>query len=71
MTSTLAAVVVLLAVVGSDLWVFLDAKRCTDEGAPVSLRIAGFVVNTPVAWFLGCLVLWIFFFPTYLVSRSR
>lgn len=66
-----APVLVLLVVVGSDLWVLLDAKRCSEEGTPVTLRIAGLVIDTPMAWFLGCLILWIFFFPIYLVSRSR
>jgi hypothetical protein len=42
-----------------------------DASAPVILRVGGFVVETPVVWFLGCLVLWIFFFPVYLVSRSH
>jgi hypothetical protein len=29
------------------------------------------VIETPTAWFLACLVLWVFFFPTYVVSRTR
>ncbi len=67
----LAPVLVLLAVLGSDLWVFLDAKRCAAEGAPVTLHVAGLVIDTPIAWVLGCIILWIFFFPIYLISRSR
>ena len=54
-----------------DLWVYRDAKRCADEGAPVVLRIGGLTVSTPAGWLLGCLVLWIFFFPMYVISRSR
>lgn len=71
MTPTLAALLVVVVLIAADLWLFLDAKRCTDEGAPVVLRIGGLVVNTPAAWLLGCLILWIFFFPMYLNSRSR
>jgi hypothetical protein len=70
-TTTWVPVAVVLVVVVLDLWVFLDARRCAREGAPVELRIGTFAVNTPVAWFLACLVLWIFFFPVYVVSRSR
>jgi hypothetical protein len=65
------AALVLLVVVGCDVWVFLDARRCAEEDAPVSLRVAGLAVDTPLAWLLGCLVLWVVFFPMYLVSRSR
>jgi hypothetical protein len=42
-----------------------------DAGAPVILRVGGFVVEIPVVVVSGCLVLWIFFFPMYLVSRSH
>jgi hypothetical protein len=70
-TAALAALVVVVLVGAIDVWVYLDAKRCTDEGAPVVLRIGGFVVSTPVAWLLGCVLLWIFFFPMYMISRSR
>lgn len=72
MTTTLAPVLVLLVVVvATDVWVYIDARRCADEGAPVTLRIGAIVVRTPVAWLVACLILWMFFFPTYLVSRSR
>jgi hypothetical protein len=70
-TATLAPLVVLVVIGAIDLWVYLDAKRCVDEGARVVLRIGGLVVSTPVAWLLGCVILWIFFFPMYVISRSR
>ena len=60
-------VLVLLAV---DLWVYADAKRCADEGAPVVLRVGTVAFGTPTAWFLACLVLWVIFFPLYLASRA-
>jgi hypothetical protein len=28
-------------------------------------------LSTPVAWLLACVLLWVFFFPMYVVSRSR
>ena len=61
--------VVLLA--AADVWVYLDARRIATTGSSVFLRIGAFSIDTPVAWLVGCVVLWIFFFPMYLVSRSR
>lgn len=63
-------VLVILAILAIDLWVYADAKRCADEGTPVVLRLGAFVVQTPAMWFVGCLVLWIVFFPLYVVSRA-
>jgi hypothetical protein len=64
-TATLAPLLAVVVIVAIDIWVYLDAKRCADEGAPVVLRIGGLVVITPTAWLLGCLIVWIFFFPMY------
>jgi hypothetical protein len=61
----------MLAAVATDLWVYADARRCAAAGSPVFLRIGRIRIDTPVAWFVGCVVLWIFFFPMYLVSRSQ
>lgn len=69
MAATLTPVVVLLAVLATDLWVYADARRCAEEGSLVVLRVGSFVVATPALWFAGCVVLWIIFFPAYLVSR--
>jgi hypothetical protein len=68
---SLAPLVLALAIVASDIWVFFDAKRCSQAGSPVFLRIGILSLETPLAWFVGCVLLWIFFFPMYLVSRSR
>jgi hypothetical protein len=68
--SALLPVLVILVLVAFDVGVYLDAKRCADEGSPVVLRVGTFVVETPLAWFVGCLVLWIVFFPLYLISRA-
>jgi hypothetical protein len=68
--SALLPVLVILVLVVFDVGVYLDAKRCAAEGSPVVLRVGTFVVETPLAWFVGCLVLWIVFFPLYLISRA-
>ncbi len=66
----LVPILVLLAVLAIDLWVFADAKAHWERGTPVVFSIGSFGVDTPVAWFLGCLVLWIVFFPLYISSRN-
>jgi hypothetical protein len=66
----LVPLVVLLAILAIDLWVYADAKRWAAQGTPVVARIGSFTVETPETWFLGCLVLFILFFPLYMLSRA-
>jgi hypothetical protein len=68
--ASFAAVFAVVLILGIDLWVYADAKRCAEAGAPVVFRMGTVVVDTPVMWFLSCLVLWVVAFPIYLVSRS-
>lgn len=63
-------IVVALVVVGSDYWVYLDAKANAERGRPVMMSIGSFQVSTPLTWFVACLVLWIVFFPLYIVARN-
>jgi hypothetical protein len=60
-----------LVIGAASVWVYLDAQRCAGEGAPVVIRIGNFAVSTPAAWLVACVLLWMFFFPMYVVSRSR
>jgi hypothetical protein len=62
MPAALVPVLVLLVILAIDLWVYADARRWAAQRAPV--------VETPETWFLGCLVLFILFFPLYMVSRA-
>jgi hypothetical protein len=71
MPEALVPLVVLLAILAIDLWVYADARRWAAQGAPVVARIGSFAVATPETWFLGCLVLFIMFFPLYMVSRAE
>ena len=70
MPEALGPIVVLLVILAIDLWVYADAKRSAAQGTPVVARIGSFAVETPEMWFLGCLVLFILFFPLYMVSRA-
>lgn len=60
---------VLLILLATDAWVYADAKARTERGMPVVFSAGSFVVETPEAWFLGSLLLWVVFFPLYLTGR--
>ena len=59
-------VLTLLLVVGSTIWVGLDAWSL---GARSSLR-TGIVDLGPVGWVIACLAMWIIAFPLYLATRG-
>jgi len=61
----------LVVAVGTDAWVYLDARRRAAAGDPVEASLGSIALESPTAWFMGCLVLWVLFFPMYLVARSR
>ena len=71
MSSAVAlSLVVVIVIVAIDLWVYADARARADQGAPVVLRVGSFAVDTPTAWLLACLLMWVIFFPLYLSSRN-
>lgn len=71
MSSAAAApVLVVLVAIASDMWVLRDAQKRERQGTPVTFSVGSLTINTPTLWFLGCLLLWVIFFPLYLVSRS-
>ncbi len=61
--------IVLLIVVGVDVWVYVDAKARQDGPDEVVMTFGSFSVDTPTAWLVGCLLLFVVFFPLYLVAR--
>lgn len=67
--SALGPILVLLAVLAMDVWVYEDAKARDERGIPVVFSVGAFDIDTPAAWLLGCLLLWIVFFPLYLTRR--
>jgi hypothetical protein len=66
----LVPLLVLLAVLAIDLWVFTDARAQSKRGTPVVVSLGFLRVDTPAAWFFGCLLLWILFFPLYITNRG-
>lgn len=67
--AALVPVLALLALLAVDRWVYVDAQAHAEHGHPVVFRSGSLKVDTPAAWALGCLILWIFFFPLYLANR--
>jgi hypothetical protein len=60
-----------LVVLGSDAWVYSDARERLRRGDRVSVAIGTLRIETPEAWFLGCLVLYVIFMPLYLTTTGR
>lgn len=56
---------------GSDVWVLGDARRRVRRGERVAVGVGGLRVESPEAWFLGCVVLWVVFMPLYLTASGR
>jgi hypothetical protein len=63
-------IIVLFAALATDLWVYVDAKVRYERGTPVIFSMGSLKMDTPAAWFFGCLILWIVFFPLYIMSRD-
>jgi len=59
-------VAVVLAVLGSSIWVLIDAQLLG-----LKREHAGLLSNSPTMWFVGCLGFWIVVFPLHLVARSK
>lgn len=64
------AYIVLISIIGSSLWVYIDALRIgvhKTGDAPKTLRLH--VDMEPVDWLISCLLLWAIAFPVYLFKR--
>src|SRR5438094_846439 len=58
---------VVFSVVGSTIWVGIDAAAYRDRYAATK----GPAQMTPAAWVWTCLLLWLIAFPIYLVRRRQ
>ncbi|MEB3148163.1 MAG: hypothetical protein VKL60_03980, partial [Sphaerospermopsis sp.] len=59
---------ILLIVIGTTIWVGLDAYKLGIKAG----QLGGGLLDMGIpGWVLGCLLLWIVFFPAYLVKRSE
>ena len=69
--SALVPILILLLLGAIDLWVYADAKAYSKRGTRVVLSTGFLTVDTPAAWFFGCLLLSIVFIPLYLTIRGQ
>jgi hypothetical protein len=66
----LGPMVLLLAALAVDVWIFMEARARDTRGREVVATIGPVTFSTPTQWFLGCLLLWVFVVPLYLVARN-
>jgi hypothetical protein len=69
--SALVPILVVLLLGAIDLWVYVDAKAHSKRGTPVVFSTGFLTVDTPTAWFCGCLLLSIDFIPLYITIRGQ
>lgn len=67
------AIIVISALVAmvfaSALWVYDDARASAKRGVPVTTTFGAFRLDTPIRWFVACLLVWEFVLPLYVGSR--
>lgn len=66
----MAVLVLLGIVVATAVWVYADAKAFSGRGRPIVSSLGSVQLDTPMAWFLACLLMWEMVFPHYIDSRS-
>ncbi len=65
-----AALGLLLVALVVDAWVFLEARAREAEGRAIVATVGPVTLATPAQWLLGCLLLWVFVVPLFLVARN-
>lgn len=55
-----------LVVIGTSIWVLIDAERIGVKRG----QVEGLADMGPVGWFICCLGIWIIAFPVYLAKRE-
>lgn len=58
---------IVLVIVGTAVWVYADARRLGVRYGSSGMLFEG----GPLAWAVGCLLVWIVVFPLYLAARPR
>jgi hypothetical protein len=64
-------VIAVLVVVGLGLWVFSDARARQGTRREVTVTIGSMHIDRPEVWTACCLVVFVVFFPLYLVARRE
>jgi len=58
---------ILLLVIVTSIWVFVDAKKIGVQKG----QVKGLADLGPASWLFACLLLWIVAFPLYLIKRPE
>jgi hypothetical protein len=66
LTVTVLAIAVLVIL---DVWVYVDARSRERGDEPVAVQLGSFTIDQPRIWVAFCLILFVIFFPLYLVAR--
>ncbi|GAC1595520.1 MAG: hypothetical protein NVS3B21_18610 [Acidimicrobiales bacterium] len=53
----------------ADVWVYRDARSLQSAGHEPSVQIGAMRVDSPQGWLLGCVAIFVFAFPLYLMAR--
>jgi hypothetical protein len=61
----------LILVVALSAWVYIDAKARQGTRHEVVVTIGSFTIDTPLCWLAVCVVVFVAFFPLYLVARRE
>ena len=67
----LVPIVVVLVILGADIWLYTDAKAHAENGDPVTFSVGPIQLDSPEVWALVCLVLSVLCFPLYFASRNH
>jgi hypothetical protein len=70
-SSAVFSIAVLVVALAVDVWIYRDAGKRRQDGNPVSVAIGSLRIETPEAWFLGSVILWVVFVPLYLTATGR
>jgi hypothetical protein len=64
-----SSLLLILAVVALDVWVYCDARGRQGTRREVTASIGALHIDRPEMWMGWCLLLFILFFPLYIVAR--
>lgn len=68
--SWLEPLALLVVVVIVDVWILVEARTREATGQEVVATVGPVSLSTPQHWLAGCIVLWVFVVPLFLVARK-
>jgi hypothetical protein len=68
--SLVVTLVLMVAILASDFWIYVDATAHEERGRPVIARVGALEVARPQMWLTAVVIVWVLFFPLYIVARK-